>query len=96
MKRIVYQIFVYVFLAMFLVTSAMFIYELASSSTFNVWAILCLVLSLTALVGFVLNQVFYRQFGEKDETRYEKKECPHCHTKNDKDAPFCKNCGKDI
>ena len=75
MKRIVYQIFVYVFLAMFLVTSAMFIYELASSATFNVWAILCLVLSLVALVGFVLNQVFYRQFGEKDETRYEKKEC---------------------
>ncbi|MCR4698383.1 MAG: hypothetical protein K5762_03345 [Bacilli bacterium] len=95
MKRTIYQIFVYVTLAMSVSCFAGFIYEM-SVAEMNVWAILCLVLAILGLVGFVLNQILYRQFKQRDESRYEQVECPHCHEMNSKKDVFCKKCGKNL
>jgi len=95
MKKAIYQIFVYVTLTMFVFSLAGFIYEM-SVAEMNVWSILCLVLTILGLVGFVLNQILYRQFKERDASLYEQVECPHCHEMNSKKDIFCKKCGKNL
>lgn len=95
MKRGIYQVMVYVFLIWIVVTFLCFIYEMAVADM-NVYAIVCLILSILGMVFFVLNQILYRQFKIRDASRYETVICPHCHTENKKTELFCRNCGKEL
>ena len=95
MKKSLYQLFVYLTLAITLISTVFFIYEM-SVATFNSWSILCLVLMLVGLILFVVNQIIYRQFKKRDESRYIQIECPHCHHMNAKNEEFCKKCGKPL
>ncbi len=96
MKRIIYQINVYSTILITAVCFFFFIFEMKEADGFNVYAILCLCLSILGLILFVLNQIFYRQFKKRDASRYEEVECPHCHTMNPKKEIFCKKCGRNL
>ncbi len=96
MKKSLYQIFVYISLSLFLLTTFFFVFEMKQSNGWNVYAIVSLVFLILSIVLFVLNQVFYRVFKVRDPSRYEEIECPHCHTMNQKKELFCRQCGKSL
>lgn len=96
MKKSLYRFFVYFTLTSFLLCLGFFIMETALASDLNGYAILCLVLSILSLIGFVVNQILYRRFKIRDEERYAQVECPHCHTMNPKKELFCKKCGRNL
>jgi uncharacterized paraquat-inducible protein A len=96
MKKWIYQLFVYLTFFLSIITLAFFVFEVASSGDFNVYAVVCLVLFLVSIIGFVVNQIVYRRFKKRDASRYEEVECPHCHTMNPKREIFCRKCGKNL
>ncbi len=96
MKKSLYQIFVYLSISLFLLTTFFFVFEMKQSNGWNAYAIVSLVFLIVSIVLFVLNQVFYRVFKVRDPSRYEEIECPHCHTMNQKKELFCRHCGKSL
>lgn len=96
MKRWLYQVLVYVSIALFLVGGIFFIYEVATSGEFNSWAVVSLIVNLLGIVLFVVNRILYSLFKKRDPSKYETVECPYCHAINRKGELFCHKCGKEL
>ena len=62
----------------------------------NVYATLCLCLMILGVVCVVLLQCIYRVTKKPLETLDQTKECPKCHTINDKDANSARSAEKSL
>lgn len=96
MKKITYQIFVYLTLLFTCVSLFFFVFTMKKNDGFSSTSIICLCLFILGIILFVTNQVVYRRFKRRDLSRYEEVECPHCHEMNPKKEIFCKKCGKNL
>ena len=94
MKKLTYQIMVYLMIALGVSGLVGMIVEAKLSQSLNVWALVCLCLMILGIVGLVLVQCIYRVMKTPLKTLNQTKECPKCHSVNDSDAEFCKNCGE--
>ena len=94
MKKLTYQILNYLLLVLSLGGLIGMIVITKVAGKVNVYATLCLCLMILGVVCVVLLQCIYRVTKKPLETLDQTKECPKCHTINDKDAEFCKKCGE--
>lgn len=65
MNKIVYQVCVYLSLALFLSGVMGMIFEAKASGTLNLWAILCLCLMLLGIIALIVTQCIYRVHKKK-------------------------------
>lgn len=94
MKKRTYQIMIYLMILLSIGGLVGMIVETKLSGNLNLWATLCLCLMILGIIGVILIQCIYRVTKKPLETLNQTKECPHCHTINDRDAEFCKKCGE--
>lgn len=93
MKKLTYRILIYVTLGFSLLGLVLLIVSSYFHGGIDGWAATGIAIFLLGLLSMVLVQCLYR--ATKDPLPGgEGKECEACHTMNDKDAAFCKKCGK--
>lgn len=94
MKKLTYRILVYLMLVLGIGGMILLIVEAKLSGTLNIWALIGLAVLILSILGLVLVQCIYRVTKKPLATLDQTKECPMCHTINDRDAEFCKKCGE--
>ncbi len=94
MSHKIYQILVYSCMVEFLAGGFCLVYGNLREHGFGSLSILGICLIISSIVCIVIVQSVYRATRKPLPRGDQRKECPNCHQRNDKDAEYCKHCGQ--